>query len=282
MKLIMFAGADARPRPGVLDGERIHDLSVAGVKDVEELIGRGEEGLALARKQVQAGTGIPGADVRLLAPLTHPPRIFGVGVNYKEHALESRIKPSSVPTVFLKLISSITGPDSDIILPAMATQPDYEAEFAVVIGKGGRRIPADRWEEHVFGYTIVNDISARDVQLSTTQWSLGKSFPTFTPIGPCVVTRDEISDPHSLDIRLSIAGETLQSSNSGLLIFKIPALIEYLSSITPLEPGDIISTGTPPGVGLGRDPQRWLKPGEEIVITIDGIGELRNRTRAEA
>jgi 2-keto-4-pentenoate hydratase/2-oxohepta-3-ene-1,7-dioic acid hydratase in catechol pathway len=151
----------------------------------------------------------------------------------------------------------------------------------VVIGKPGYQIPASKAMEHVFGYTIMNDISARDVQRATTQWSLGKSFPTFAPMGPWVVSKDEIADPHALGISLTIGGETLQDSNTSLLIFKIPALIEYLSGITPLQVGDVISTGTPAGVGMGRTPPRWLKAGEEMVIRIDGIGEQRNKLVAE-
>jgi 2-keto-4-pentenoate hydratase/2-oxohepta-3-ene-1,7-dioic acid hydratase in catechol pathway len=149
-----------------------------------------------------------------------------------------------------------------------------------VIGKGGANIAQD-WEDHVYGYTILNDVSARDIQLATTQWVLGKSFATFCPVGPWIVTRDEVTDPHALDISLSIDGERLQHANTRDLIFKIPALIEYISSIVALEPGDIISTGTPPGVGLGRTPKRWLKPGEEVSITIESIGTLTNRTVAE-
>ncbi len=133
----------------------------------------------------------------------------------------------------------------------------------------------------VFGYTIINDVSARDVQLATSQWTLGKRFPTFTPMGPAIVTRDEIADPHALSIKLSLAGEIMQAANTKDLLFRIPELIAYISSILPLEAGDIISTGTPPGVGLGRTPQRWLRPGEEMVIEIAGLGILRNRVRAE-
>jgi 2-keto-4-pentenoate hydratase/2-oxohepta-3-ene-1,7-dioic acid hydratase in catechol pathway len=158
---------------------------------------------------------------------------------------------------------------------------DYEAELAVVIGKSGHRIAASQWEEHVFGYTIMNDVSARDVQRATTQWTLGKSFPTFAPMGPWVVTKDEIADPHQLGISLTIRGEKLQNSNTSQMIFKIPALIEYLSGIVPLQVGDVISTGTPAGVGMGRAPQRWLKAGEEMVVAIEGIGELRNPVVAE-
>jgi 2-keto-4-pentenoate hydratase/2-oxohepta-3-ene-1,7-dioic acid hydratase in catechol pathway len=181
----------------------------------------------------------------------------------------------------MKLTSSVVGPDVDVILPKISSQPDYEAELGVVIGRSGYQIKAADWEQYVFGYTIVNDVSARDIQLATSQWTLGKSFPTFTPLGPAVVTADEVGDPHKLDISLTIDGEKLQSSNTNDLIFKVPALIEYISSTTPLEAGDVISTGTPEGVGLGRNPQRWLKPGEEMVVTIQKLGSLRNRTVAE-
>jgi len=261
-------------------------LSDAGVIDVTEAAGSFDAliaggAAALAKVKSAADAGVAKSGVKLLAPVTAHPRIFGIGLNYAEHATESKMKTQAVPTVFMKLASSVCGPGDDIILPKNSTEPDYEAEFAVVIGEGGFRIAAADWHRHVFGYTIVNDVSARDVQLATSQWTLGKSFPTFTPVGPCVVTADEIADPHALEIALSIDGEELQHSNTRHLIFGVPALIEYLSSIVPLEPGDIISTGTPQGVGLGRDPKRWLKPGEQIVITVEGIGELRNRTRAE-
>ena len=185
------------------------------------------------------------------------------------------------PVVFQKLTTAIIGPGEAIVLPKNSTEPDYEAEFAFVIGKGGYRIPAAAWREHVFGYTMVNDVSARDVQLATSQWTLGKSFPTFCPIGPAIVTADEIADPHVLDVKLTIDGELMQSSNTRELIFKVPELIEYISSITPLLPGDVISTGTPYGVGLGRTPKRWLRPGETVTVAIDGLGELTNPVVAE-
>jgi 2-keto-4-pentenoate hydratase/2-oxohepta-3-ene-1,7-dioic acid hydratase in catechol pathway len=150
-----------------------------------------------------------------------------------------------------------------------------------VIGMGGYRIAADEWRRHVYGYTIVNDVSARDVQRATSQWSLSKSFPTFCPMGPAIVTAGEIPDPHALAISLAIDGQLLQSSNTRELIFKIPVLIEYLSSITPLLPGDIVSTGTPSGVGVGRTPRRWLRPGETVTITVEGLGSLTNPVVAE-
>jgi 2-keto-4-pentenoate hydratase/2-oxohepta-3-ene-1,7-dioic acid hydratase in catechol pathway len=261
----------------VVDGA-IVDLSVEGFKDALAFLA--------APSSVQADCAktkptILLDAVKLLAPVPAPPRIFGIGVNYAEHAVESQMETQAVPTVFIVLSSAVVGPDAEVILPKASTKPDYEAELAVVIGKPGYQIPASNWEEHVFGYTIMNDVSARDVQRATTQWSLGKSFPTFAPMGPWVVSKDEVGDPHALDISLTIGKEKLQDSNTSMLIFKVPALIEYVSGITPLQVGDIISTGTPAGVGMGRTPQRWLNPGEEMVIEIQKIGVLKNKTAAE-
>ncbi|MGA2249893.1 fumarylacetoacetate hydrolase family protein [Terracidiphilus sp.] len=274
MKLITFRH-NGDVRGGVLEDATVKPLAATGGDDALALIASGN-----AEPRFD-GTAIPLSDVTLLAPLLHPPRIFGIGLNYREHAAESKMAVQAVPTVFLKLTSSLCGPDADVLLPANATQTDYEAELAVVIGKPGFRIKPEDWEQHVFGYTIVNDVSARDVQLATSQWTLGKSFPTFTPMGPVIVTREEIADPHALGIRLTLSGEVMQNANTRDLIFRIPELIAYISSIAPLEAGDLISTGTPPGVGLGRTPQRWLRDGEEMIIEIDGIGSLRNRTKQE-
>jgi len=268
MKFITFK-QNGKTRSGVLEGDLVRPLQ----HDLLAHIAGGQAEPALTDESIALST------VELLAPLLNPPRIFGIGLNYQEHAAESKMKVQAVPTVFLKLASSICGPGADVLLPAIATQPDYEAELAVVIGKGGHHIAADDWQQHVFGYTIINDVSARGVQLATSQWTLGKSFPTFTPMGPHVVTADEVPDPHALDIKLTLSGEVMQDANTRDLIFRVPALIAYLSSIVPLEPGDIISTGTPPGVGLGRNPQRWLLDAEDMVIEIERIGTLRNRTR---
>lgn len=161
----------------------------------------------------------------------------------------------SIPTIFTKFGTSVVGPGDTVVLPKKTAQPDYEAEFAFVIGKGGRNIPADSWQEHVFGYMNVNDVSARDIQLATSQWVMGKTFDTFCPMGPWIVTADEIADPHNLDISITVSGEVLQHSNTKHLIFRIPTLIEYLSSVFTLEPGDVISTGTPAGVGFARKPR---------------------------
>jgi 2-keto-4-pentenoate hydratase/2-oxohepta-3-ene-1,7-dioic acid hydratase in catechol pathway len=269
------------PTPGVLFAGQVADLSSLGYPTVLSIIEAGQPALKEIQARLANAPRLPLSTVTLHAPLPRPPRIFAIGLNYQKHAAESNMQVQKVPTVFMKLSSTVIGPDASIVLPKLSTQPDYEAEFAVVIGKPGYQIPLASAMDYVVGYTIVNDVSARDIQLSTSQWTLGKSFPTFTPLGPAITTADEIPDPHALAISLTIDGETLQSSNTSDLIFKIPELIAYLSSITPLEAGDIISTGTPEGVGLGRNPKRWLKPNEEVIVAIEKLGQLRNRTAAE-
>jgi 2-keto-4-pentenoate hydratase/2-oxohepta-3-ene-1,7-dioic acid hydratase in catechol pathway len=276
MKLVTFSDASGIARVGVLVDGSVVDLS-SRFRSVLSIIHGGAEALDAANKlAADASSQIPLDEVKLLAPLQDPPRIFCVGLNYRDHAVESKMEIPKVPTVFLKLASALAGTNAAIELPSISAQPDYEAEFACVIGKGGSRIARDAWQEHIFGYTILNDVSARDIQLATTQWTLGKSFNTFAPLGPAVVTKDEIADPHALDVKLSIDGEVLQHSNTRELIFKLPDLIAYISSITPLQPGDIISTGTPAGVGLGRSPQRWLRAGETVTIEVSGLGTLVN------
>jgi 2-keto-4-pentenoate hydratase/2-oxohepta-3-ene-1,7-dioic acid hydratase in catechol pathway len=279
VKLITFRRTPvAAPEAGLLQKDAVYPLAPLGYGDAESFIAAGEQAIASARAAVGKQPAVPLSSVQLLSPLLHPPRIFCVGLNYLDHAAESKMAVQAVPTIFMKLPSAITGPDSDIVLPPNSTQPDYEAELAVVIGRSARNVTRDNWRECVFGYTILNDVSARDIQLATSQWTLGKSFPTFCPIGPCVVSADELTDPHTLDIRLSIDGETMQHANTRDLIFDIPAVLGYISAIVPLEPGDIVSTGTPHGVGLGRTPPRWMRPGEEVVIEISGIGRLVNKT----
>jgi len=278
MRLVTFVEGDRDPRPGLVVGQGVVDLAAQGFEDTIAFMG------ALPSAQMKAAgcsATIALEKVRLLAPVPNPPRIFGIGVNYADHAVESGTKMRDVPTVFMVLSSAVVGPGAEVVLPRISSMVDYEAELAVVIGQAGHRIAASDWEEHVFGYTMMNDVSARDVQRATTQWSLGKSFPTFAPMGPWVVSKDEIADPHSLGISMTIGGERLQEANTSQMIYKIPALIEYLSSIVPLQVGDVISTGTPAGVGMGRSPQRWLKAGEEMVVAIEEIGELRNVVVAE-
>ncbi len=186
-----------------------------------------------------------------------------------------------VPTIFCKFPTAVIGPGAPIILPKKSTQPDYEAEFAFIIGKGGRYISRERWREHVFGYMNLNDVSARDYQRATTQWLMGKTFDTFCPTGPWIVSAEDIPDPHQLDIKLILNGEVMQHSNTRELIFPIPVLIEHLSDVFTLEPGDIVSTGTPAGVGMARKPPRFLREGDEVVVAVEGLGELRNPVRTE-
>lgn len=278
MKLVTFIERDWGPRPGLVVDGGIIDLSPEGFRDSIAFMAAAP---SVQQDVARSKPAIAMDNLKLLAPIPAPPRIFGIGVNYAEHAVESGTQPQKVPTVFIVLSSAVVGPGDNVVLPRASSKVDYEAELAVVIGKPGYQIPAANAMEHVFGYTIMNDVSARDVQRATTQWSLGKSFPSFAPMGPWVVSKDEIPDPHALAISLTIGGETLQNSNTSLMIFKIPALIEYISGVVPLQAGDIVSTGTPAGVGMGRTPQRWLKPGEEMVIEIEGIGELRNSLVAE-
>lgn len=278
MKLVSFSKADGVVRPGALvaDADLVLDLGSSHA-DTLAVVAAGVT--TSAQDSAQAVFKL--SEVKLHAPLANPPRIFAIGLNYRDHARESGMEVPKFPVVFFKLPPSLIGPGDAIVLPAITREPDYEAEFAFVIGNGGYRIAAQDAMKHVYGYTIVNDVSARDIQFSTSQWSLSKSLPTFCPMGPAIVTADEIADPHALDVKLEIDGELLQHSNTTELIFKIPELIEYISSITPLLPGDVISTGTPFGVGLGRNPKRWLKPGETVTITIDGIGQLTNPVVAE-
>ena len=273
MQLVTFTQRGSVPRPGLLNRDAVIDLRPLGYSDTLAFIRDGERALQAATTVTGS---VPLADVQLLAPISNPPRIFCVGLNYRDHAIESKMEIPAVPTIFLKLPSAIIGPNAPIVLPTISKEPDYEAEFAAVIGRAGKNIAADDWRAHVFGYTILNDVSARDIQLSTTQWTLGKSFETFAPLGPSIVTADEIPDPHQLDIQLSIGGDVLQHSNTRELIFKLPELLHYISSIVTLQPGDIISTGTPAGVGLGRTPKRWLRQGEEVVIDVQSIGRLSN------
>jgi 2-keto-4-pentenoate hydratase/2-oxohepta-3-ene-1,7-dioic acid hydratase in catechol pathway len=278
MRLISFS-KNGHSGAGILHQNGVFPLESLGFKDASSFISAGEKAREQARSSLKnSGPGdlLPLDSLRLTAPIPKPPKILCVGLNYRDHAKESQMELPSVPTIFAKYTNAVIGPGDPIVLSAATQKPDYEAEFAVVIGKRAKGIKRSQWQDYVFGYTIVNDVSARDVQLATSQWTLGKSFDTFAPIGPHIVSADEVPDPHALDIRLSIAGETLQHSNTRELIFGVPELIEYISRMLTLEPGDIISTGTPAGVGLGRTPPRWLRPGEEVVIEIEKIGTLRN------
>jgi 2-keto-4-pentenoate hydratase/2-oxohepta-3-ene-1,7-dioic acid hydratase in catechol pathway len=281
MRFVTFA-IDGKSRPGVLSGQTVGDLSAAGFASLLDFIESGPAGRTAAEKIAANGGGYPLDKVKLLAPIPRPRKLICVGLNYRDHAAETNSEIPSVPTIFNKFATSVIAPGDNIVLPKVSKSPDYEAEFAFVVGRGGRNIGGADWPKHVFGYTIVNDVSARDYQKATTQWLMGKTFDTFAPMGPWIVSADEIPDPHNLDIQLEIGGERLQNSNTRELIFKIPDLIAFLSSVFTLEPGDIVSTGTPAGVGVARKPQRFLRAGDEVVVRIPAIGELRNPVVAEA
>jgi 2-keto-4-pentenoate hydratase/2-oxohepta-3-ene-1,7-dioic acid hydratase in catechol pathway len=271
--------------PGVWTGDdEFVSIRRAGFEDLLQVIAGGTNALLAVREWLVSppwGEIVKASEVRLRAPVARPPKIVCVGLNYRDHAEESKMQIPDVPTIFAKFPTAVIGPGEPILLPKNSTRPDYEAEFAFVIGKRGRHIPEDLWRDYVFGYTIMNDVSARDFQLATSQWMMGKTFDTFAPIGPAIVTADEIEDPHTLDISLTLSGEVMQNSNTRHLIFTVPRLISYLSSVFTLEPGDIVSTGTPGGVGFARTPPRYLKAGDEVAIRIQGLGELVNPVAAE-
>ena len=283
MRFLTFQQGDSGLRPGLLAaGDGVIGLAEAGFDNLLDIIRGGDDALDRVRQFTKDKSAVPLSSVRLRAPIARPPKVICVGLNYRDHAIESKMEIPKVPTIFSKFSTAVIGPGEPIVLPKNSTQPDYEAEFAFVIGKGGRHIPADRWSEHVFGYANFNDVSARDFQMATTQWLMGKTFDTFAPIGPYIVTTDEIADPHALDITMTVGGEVLQSSNTRELIFRIPDLVAHLSSVFTLEPGDVVSTGTPAGVGYARKPPRFLKPGDECVVEVAGLGQLRNPVVAEA
>jgi 2-keto-4-pentenoate hydratase/2-oxohepta-3-ene-1,7-dioic acid hydratase in catechol pathway len=216
------------------------------------------------------------SDIEILPPVTNPNKIICVGLNYMDHALESNEPIPTEPVIFTKFRTSLTGQGSAIRIPRLSRQVDYEAELAVVVKKTGKCIPeANAWD-YVAGYTAMNDVSARDLQMRGGQWTKGKAVDTFAPLGPYLVTGDEVGDPHQLRIQLELNGLIMQDSRTDQLIFKIPQLIAFLSELFTLEPGDIISTGTPPGVGFVRKPPVFLKSGDQVSVIIEKIGRLTN------
>jgi 2-keto-4-pentenoate hydratase/2-oxohepta-3-ene-1,7-dioic acid hydratase in catechol pathway len=246
---------------------------------VRGLLALGPEGIARAGSALAGGTQTyePG-EAALLAPVPDPAKIVCLGLNYRDHAAESGMEIPAEPVLFSKYATTLVGHGAPIVLPEASQEVDYEAELVVVVGRGGRDIPAEQAMEHVAGYAVGHDVSARDWQLNkpAKQWMAGKTFDTFAPIGPALVTADEIPDPHKLGIRLRLNGRTMQDSNTAQLIFRVDYVIAYLSRIFTLEPGDLIFTGTPPGVGMARKPPVWLQPGDIVEVEIDGLGTLRN------
>ena len=260
------------------------DNGVADVSDIAqsmlEFLEAGEVATEQVRKlasKMPPESLIPYSQVRVCAPIDNPRKVVCIGLNYRDHANESGAKMPSEPVFFSKFATAIIGPEESIKLPRVSQQVDYEAELAVIVGKRGKNIDRSRAFEYVAGYTAFNDVSARDLQMRDGQWIKGKALDTFAPLGPYLVMRDEIPDPHKLAIRLWLNGSLMQNSSTQNLIFGIPQVIEYLSQLFTLEPGDIIATGTPSGVGFVRKPPVFLKPGDEVTVEVERIGRLTNK-----
>ena len=254
--------------------------------DMLQFLQAGDAALAAAQRAVAAADErflIPQSAVTLLAPVPRPGKIICVGYNYRDHTTASGANAPipEYPNFFAKYANVVIGPNQPIVYPRVKINLDYEGELAVVIGKRAKYVDEPRALDFVAGYTIFNDVTARDYQDRTSQWTLGKSFDTFGPMGPVLVTRDEIPDPSHLDVRLTVNGQERQHSNTCHLIFSIPFIIAYLSQAITLEPGDVISTGTPSGVGSMRQPPVFMQPGDEVRVQIEKIGELVNTVENE-
>ena len=298
MRLVTYRGAiDAAARLGVLDGDDVVDVEKIGAlaalglpNRMLDLIDLGPAGLAALRSALAehrnrwpAGTVTPQSNVKLLAPIPRPRKnIFGIGLNYVEHVAESaRTLDTSMelpkqPVIFSKPPTSVIGPGDSIEHNKKITQQlDWEVELAVIMGRTARRVSAQDAMSFVFGYSVLIDVSARDNRRAG-QWIYSKGQDTYAPFGPCIVTADEIGDPHGLDLWLTVNGDYKQKSNTRHMLFKIPALIADISAAMTLEPGDIIATGTPDGVGAGRNPQEWLWPGDVVEAGVESIGVIRH------
>ena len=282
MKLVTFE-QDGAPRAGIWLGSEIVDIRKADPSlpaDMLGLLRGGDRMMERLRGLSGSAVRVKAADVRLLAPVPRPGKILCIGQNYLDHCREQNLEPPTSPILFAKYNNTVTHPGDPVRLPSLSDQVDYEAELALVIGKTGSAVPEDRALEHVAGYTCINDISARDIQFADKQWTRGKSFDTFLPMGPCLVTRDEIPDPQALGIRCVVNGEALQDSTTSYMIFNCAYLIACLSRSITLEPGDLIATGTPNGVGVFRKPPRFLKGGDRVTVSIERIGDLSNPIEA--
>jgi 2-keto-4-pentenoate hydratase/2-oxohepta-3-ene-1,7-dioic acid hydratase in catechol pathway len=276
------------PLAVAVEGERWLDLHAADASlpaSLRRLLELGEPALRRVAEVVRR-TDVakhPLAEVKLLPPVPDPPKIVCIGLNYRDHAAESGAPIPREPVLFSKYTTALVGHNAPIVLPKVSSKVDYEAELVIIVGKRGRHLSAkDAWG-HVAGYTVGHDVSARDWQLEKDgkQWMAGKTFDTFAPTGPWLVTADEVPDPHNLGIRLRLNGRTMQDSNTRQMVFSVGDLLAYLSQVFTLEPGDLIFTGTPPGVGFARKPPVFMQPGDVAEVEIDGLGVLRNPVVAE-
>jgi ureidoglycolate lyase len=288
MKLVRFASGVSPAAVGFLYEGRVFalaDLVPDAPQDVLDVIADWDRLKPALERVVPDWGGLPREAVRLLAPIPRPGKILAIGLNYADHIKESKEAGITIPTEqvwFCKQPTSVNDPDGPVELPKVSSMLDYEVELVAVIGKPGRHIGPDAAPGHVFGYAVGNDFTVRDWQHRTPQWMLGKSFDTHCPFGPAIVTADEVGDPHALDIRCFVNGELRQNSNTRHLVFDLWDQIAHLSQAMTLEPGDLIFTGTPGGIGFGSKPYRPLKAGDIVRSEIDGLGAIENRVVAEA
>lgn len=280
MKLIRY-GEPGKEKPGVLIDEKYYDVS-EWVQDYNEAFFAGN-GIEDLKQKVAAGNLKEiDAEVRLGSPIARPSKIICIGLNYRDHAEESDMKIPEEPIIFFKSTTTMVGPNDDLIIPKHSEKTDWEVELAVIIGKKASYVEVEEAYDHVAGYALTNDYSERAWQLERQgQWVKGKSADTYSPLGPFVATADEIEDPDNLRLWLTVNGKTMQDGNTSNLIFNIPTLISYVSQFMTLLPGDVISTGTPAGVGLGQKPEAWyLKPGDVVELGIDGLGSSKQHVKA--
>jgi 2-keto-4-pentenoate hydratase/2-oxohepta-3-ene-1,7-dioic acid hydratase in catechol pathway len=274
MKLVSYR-SEYGPQAGIIRGDEVFDawsaLGEPRRSGLRELIAEG----GIERLQ-SAEVGAPVADPVLLAPITDPEKIVCIGLNYRSHAAEAGIDPPTSPTIFAKYRNALAEPGATVTLPTTSEKVDYEAEVAFVIGRRASAVPEEDALDHVAGYTLFNDLSARDLQFATPQWMPGKVFDGSAPCGPALVTPDEAGPPDAIEISLQLNGETMQQASTADLIFSIAQLVAHLSTLMTLEPGDLVATGTPSGVGSVREPRIWLQAGDEVVVSSPTLGRLRN------
>jgi acylpyruvate hydrolase len=277
VKICTFSRADGVPRAGLVRGDEVAEIVVP-----TELADHADPLRALIARPTflhdvrSLGVVDKLADVHL-APPVRPDKFICIGLNYRSHAEEAGMEVPAVPTFFVKLPNALRGHGEEVPLPRVSTRIDWEGELAVVIGRRAAHVSVQDAMSYVLGYTVHNDVTARDYQFKTSQWIVGKTFDGFAPVGPWIVTSDEVADPHDLGLVTTVNGEVMQDARTNDLIFDIPELIAFLSSFLTLEPGDIIATGTPSGIGAMMKPRRWLGAGDEVSVTLEGIGTLTNR-----
>ena len=284
MRLLSFSHHGRRSVGAELNAEHVLDFHIANHSlppRMREFLELGEDAMDLGRRLMKApprGAIVHRREIHVLSPLCpeERPKIFCIGLNYADHAAESGSKVPEDPLVFSKFFTALISPGDPIPYPPDSSALDYETELVIVIGKPAKRVPQEEAQLYVAGYTCGNDVSERHLQRKDSQWLRAKSSDGFAPIGPVIVTRDEITDPHDLSLGTRVNGEARQNSSTRQIIFKIPKLIEFISTYITLQPGDLIFTGTPPGVGFALKPPRWLKPGDQVEVWVEKIGSITN------